>query len=420
MKVLWITNVLLPEALGLLTGNNNTAGSGGWLSSSADSIKDSVDLTIATPTDKVNSLKKKEGNGIVYYYLPMGKGNVEYNSSYEPLWKDINKSVKPDLVHIHGTEYSHGLAYINACGARNVVVSIQGVMAEIAKHRNDGLSKWEILRNITIYDLKHGTLFSQQKRAYLRALSEIEIIKKVHFFIGRTTFDHAYIFSLNPHAQYFHCDESMRDVFYEGMWCYEACKPHSIYISSAAYPLKGLHMLLNAMPLILRVYSDTQIVVAGRYRNTDRSLKSFFYQSGYEKILNSLIKKYQIESHITFIGMQDACGVKKSMLNSNLVLTPSSCENSSNSICEAQLLGVPCLASYVGGTPDMISESAMGELYNFYDTNMLAYKICDIFEKSKYFNNTIMREKALQRNDREKNAKRTIEIYKDIENEIRN
>ena len=418
MKILWITNVLLPEAQLLLNGGNIKAGSGGWLSSAAEAVKGKVELIVASPTNMVQAVRKEVLDGITYYFIPIGKGNVQYNKQYEKIWYEINEYEKPDLVHLHGTEYSHGLAFINACGSENVIVSIQGIMTEIAKHRNDGLSRSDILRNITIYDLKRGSLFKQQKRAKARAESEIEIMKKAHFFIGRTSFDYAYVKAKNPAARYYHCDESMREVFYTGRWSYDNCQKHSIYVSSASYPLKGLHMLLQAMPIIINQYPDIKVFVAGRKIHEANSFVQSLMIPGYDKILNSLIKKYNLKDYITFVGPQDARGVRDGLLKANLFLSPSSNENSSNSICEAQLLGVPCLASYVGGTPDLISSDTMGCLYNYYDINVLAYKICMLFENSKSFDNSMMVELATVRNNRENNALRTIDIYKTVKDEI--
>mgnify|MGYP001724105363 CR=1 FL=1 len=38
MNILWITNILLPEATALLTGNPVHKGSGGWLVSSSQAL----------------------------------------------------------------------------------------------------------------------------------------------------------------------------------------------------------------------------------------------------------------------------------------------------------------------------------------------------------------------------------------------
>lgn len=42
------------------------------------------------------------------------------------------------------------------------------------------------------------------------------------------------------------------------------------------------------------------------------------------------------------------------MLNANMFLLPSAIENSPNALGEAQMLGVPCVSSRVGGVEDMI------------------------------------------------------------------
>ena len=44
MRVLWITNIVFPEAYQRLDGGAKATGSGGWLMSLADGIKDKVDF----------------------------------------------------------------------------------------------------------------------------------------------------------------------------------------------------------------------------------------------------------------------------------------------------------------------------------------------------------------------------------------
>ena len=77
MKVLWITNILFPEAEQLLTGNGELKSSGGWMLGSAEALLLNLDikLTVATVSTKVKSLTKLEGSKMTYYILPMGRGN---------------------------------------------------------------------------------------------------------------------------------------------------------------------------------------------------------------------------------------------------------------------------------------------------------------------------------------------------------
>ena len=57
------------------------------------------------------------------------------------------------------------------------------------------------------------------------------------------------------------------------------------------------------------------------------------------------------------------------------VFGPSSIENSPNSLGEAQLLGVPCIASDVGGVTDMIPNKECGIIYRFEEVELLAKHI---------------------------------------------
>lgn len=414
MKILWITNNVFPEAESILNRKASLPGSGGWMSSLANEIKDKLELFVAAPSSKVEETTVVDCGNVRHYIFPMGKGNCSYNKEYESIWKDINLEVAPDVVHIHGTEYSHGLAFLKACGSNNVVVSIQGVMDEIAKHYNDGLSKWEIITNLTIHDILMSSLFQDKRRAHQRAISEPQILKKVDFVMGRTTFDHAYVMSVNPNVLYFHCGEILRETFYRGCWEYSRCIPHTIFVSSARYPLKGFHMLLHALPSVIREFPDVKVMVAGGTLRNTSGIREKLSLTGYQNILNKYIEKLNLKKHICFLGALSAKEMKEQLLRANLFLLPSSNENSSNALGEAQLLGVPCLASFVGGTPDMIHDLSCGELYNYFDVNVLAYKICEQFRDSDKFDNTKMIQIASDRHNKRNIVETVIDVYNHI------
>ena len=59
------------------------------------------------------------------------------------------------------------------------------------------------------------------------------------------------------------------------------------------------------------------------------------------------------EDQFEFEGFLSAEKMKRLLLESNVFVCPSSIENSPNSLGEAMLLGVPCVASDVGGIADM-------------------------------------------------------------------
>lgn len=320
--------------------------------------------------------------------------------------------LQPDVVHIHGTEYTHGLAYIKACGSKNVVISLQGIKSEISKYYCAGISKCEIRRNITFRDIIKGSILSSQKKFRNSSKCEVELLKSVRNIIGRTSWDKAHAWAINPDAHYFKCNETLRKEFYDGThWDYSSCKKHSIFLSQGWYPVKGLHQVLKAMPLILRHYPDTFIRVAGGDITKSRTLVEKIKFSGYGSYIKGLIKKNNLDGKIIFTSNLNAAQMKQEFLNANVFICPSSIENSPNSLGEAQILGTPCLASYAGGIPDMMFGNE-GCLYRFEEIEMLAEKVCRIFaDADKQID---MKTIAAHRHNPKVNSDRLYEIYQSI------
>lgn len=416
MKILWITNILFPEAAEKLTGKGDFRSSGGWMLSSADMIiqQEEVKLYVATVSPLVRKLEVIEGERITYYVLPYGYGNLKYNKEYEPYWKLIKERVNPDVVHIHGTEYTHGLAYIRACGNERVVVSVQGLKSGIAPYYCAGLTLKDIYRNITLRDIIKGSIYREQRRFYRTGELEKEMIRCVNHIIGRTSWDKAHIWSINPEASYHICNETLRKEFYKGeKWSYDKCIPHTIFLSQGGYPLKGLHQVLKAMPLILKHYPNTTIRVAGPDITHSKGLWGLLHFTGYCKIVKTLIKKLHLEDKVSFLGPLNAEQMKAEYLQSNVFICPSSIENSPNSLGEAQILGVPCVASYVGGIPDFMKGSEQ-YIYRFEEVEMLAEKVCSIFSQSSLCANEFVVDNARKRHDANHNIEQLLSIYKDL------
>lgn len=415
MKVLWFTNILFPEASALLSGDGELRSSGGWMVAAATELvkMPNLELGIAMASSKVNKLTLLKGDRIQYFVIPQQRNTSAYRKDYELFCREIRDTFTPDVVHVHGTENSLGLAYINACGAKNVVVSVQGLISVIADFYNYGLTKWDIFSNLTIRDIFRGNLLTHQKFIKKKGRIEIETLQKAQHVIGRTSWDRAHVWAINPNAHYHFCNETLREEFYTGNWCYENCIPHTIFVSQATYPVKGVHQLFKAMPLILRQYPHTQIRIAGGY-SVNGFIQKVIKGTGYNKYLSRLADKLHIKDHITYLGPLNAEQMRNEYLKANLYVNPSTIENSPNSLGEAQILGVPCISSYVGGTMDMIPNKECGELYRFEDVEMLAYNICSCFETAASFNNLVMCRTAEERHDSIRNSKNLCSIYHTI------
>ena len=405
MKVLWITNIIFPapsKALGI-----SVPVSGGWMMSSLEVLKESLlDMEIAVATIYPGkNFKTLKIDGVSYYLLPSSEPATIYDKTLEPLWQQVRDDFRPDVTHIHGTEYPYGLAYIRACGPDKVCISIQGLVSVIARYYYAGMSVGDILKNITFRDLlKRDTIFRQKNNFEKRGEIEHEYIRSVSHIIGRTSWDRAHVWAINPDIDYHFCNETLRSSFYNHKWESDKCVKHSIFLSQASYPIKGLHKVLQAMPIILRHYPDARVSIAGN-NITD---KPFYRISGYGKYIRSLIRKYNLQEKVNFLGNLSESRMCEEYLKANVFICPSAIENSPNSLGEAQLLGVPHIASYVGGVMDMMVD-AEDNMYRFEEVEMLAEKVCKIFEDGMTSENDVTK-----RHDRLKNASCLVDIYRYI------
>lgn len=416
MNILWITNILFPEAEQMLTGIGELRSSGGWMLGAANALLQNckIELAVASVSEKVKKLTKIKGKQIIYYILPKGKGNEKINMDYCSYWQQISKELNPDIVHIHGTEYSHGYAYMVACGCDNVVISIQGLTSAYYYYYYYGMTKMDIYKNMTFRDFLRGSVLKDQELFKQRSVYEIEMLKMAKYVIGRTSWDKARVWAINPNAEYHFCNETLRAEFYDGSeWSYGKCNKHSIFLSQAGYPIKGLHQVLKAMPLILRHYPDAQVRIAGADITRTTSIGEKLKLSGYGKYIKSLIKIYALDGKITFTGKLNAEQMKHEYLASNVFVCPSTIENSPNSLGEAQILGVPCVASYVGGIPDMMKENE-DNLYRFEEVEILAKKVCKVFTNVEKQSNMILT--ATKRHNPSINSRQLYSIYQSIIN----
>ncbi len=413
MKVLWITNILFPDICEYL--GKKTLVVGGWMHSSLSAIReidDSIHFAVAS-IYKGKTLLEKNINGVTYYCIPYKSEHppIEYESALENYWIEIKKRFQPDIVHIHGSEFQHGLAYIRACGNENVVLSIQGCVSAIRRYALGGIEYEEWKKNRSFHDI---VKFINPRKQILsnfnkRSEGEIQYFKVLNYVIGRTDWDRIHALAINPKLHYFFCNETLRPAFYGPKWKGNNCIKHSIFLSQGSNPIKGLHSMIKAFPYILQYYSDAKIYVGGG----NPIHPDWKRRSTYGNILLSLLEKTKTKQKIYFCGFLNEKDMVKMYLSSNVFVCPSSIENSPNSLGEAQLLGVPCVASYVGGIPNMVEDGKTGLLYRFEEYEMLAAQICRIFNNLELANYLSDREKetAAVRHDKQINARQSLNIY---------
>lgn len=414
MRILWITNIILPPLCEYLGFPSPVVG--GWMYSSIKRLRNcckNMVLGVATVYSG-KDFKKVEIDGIIYYLLPLYGGNMQvYHKHLELIWQQIARDFFPDLVHLHGTEFPHGLAFLRMNLNVKTVVSIQGLVSVCQRYYLKGLGFKDIIGNITFRDvIRLDNLWQQRNDFKRRGIYEREIINRSNCIIGRTTWDEAHCRSISPHSKYYFCNETLRDEFYSYRWAYNTCEKHSLFLSQANYPIKGLHIVLKALPLVKREFSDVKLYIAGYDIRRTGAIGNRIRRGGYGKYILRLIKKMGLESNVIFTGPLTEKQMCRQYLRTNIFICPSSIENSPNSLGEAQLMGVPCIASYVGGIPDIMKGYERGEMYPFEEYEMLAMLINGVFKKC--FDEEMQYNPAIDRHDPEVNVLRLLAIYSEI------
>ena len=375
--ILWIVNMVLPELaqyLGIKAGTSGT-----WMIDLSRKLVDQEGCRLAIACIHGDKLQRYELNGIIYYTLPgTPKDMYIYAKRFEKIWPCINNELKPDIVHLHGTEYSHGLSFLRSCPEVPALLTIQGVLDKISGAAFDGITIPQALFTNTLREWIHFSGMYMNNILRKRNLKyEREIISRVRYATGRTDWDKAFILGINPSIQYFRVFYNLREQFYNTpKWDIENIQRYTIYGSTSAQAvLKGGHILLKALSIIVKEYPTTKVILL----NPGTGDGKYVIRNGYGKIIKKLISKYQLEDNVVCIPSQDADGVISTMKRCHCAVIPSAMENASATLREAMHLGVPSFAAYRGGMAELIDEGIDGFLYDFKEAEVLAAKIIRLF-----------------------------------------
>ncbi|TLN23761.1 glycosyltransferase family 4 protein [bacterium] len=131
-----------------------------------------------------------------------------------------------------------------------------------------------------------------------------------------------------------------------------------LYVGRLVYR-KGIHVLVKAMPQILRELPDAQLLIAGEGVMGD--------------FIKLLIKSLDLKDHVKLMGfvpnemLPDLYG-----LSQVFVLPSLYCESFGITLLEAMASGKPVVASNVGGVPEVVEDEVTGLLFRKGDERDLA------------------------------------------------
>lgn len=418
-RVLWITNVPVGDAAKVFGLEESFFG--GWLTGLLDGLygNGSYEISFAFPSRAIKRLARgKDREGRKYYSFPAGSVVGKPNSTVVTELEKILIDVDPALVHVFGSELPHAELVMRLCKQRGIptVLQLQGLMGSIGQHDRAWLPD-RITRKGTVVERVLRRTMSDRHRLYqVAGKREERALSYANHVVGRTTYDRAWVKRLNPSAIYHHADESLRESFSEGVWRVETCDRYSLMLNQPSIPYKGAHIAIEALHLISKQFPKAHLIMVGKNPIGGTDPLSRLRRTTYGRHLRQLIRGYGLETRITFAGPLDEVAIHRQFLKSHVFLSCSSIENSSNSVSEAQALGVPVVSSYVGGVMDLVEHGKTGFLYQGDAPYMLAHFVTALLSDDDLARDLGARARvvARARHDRSGNADRILRIYREL------
>ncbi len=416
MKVLWTAN-LIPAAVSVKLGEKSEV-LGGWVESMAEKLSKNNNIELGIVCKCEENLSFCETiDGVTYFslYYTSSTSLSELEAKCDKIVSDF----KPDIINIEGTEFLHARAMqltAKKCGVP-AVVSLQGILNGQYSYQCGQLPIDDMMFSKSITDIFSAWMLHLRKTKWFkpRIKSEKEIIENANYILGRTTWDRAHSYAINPHAKYYPCSRILRKPFYEEKWSLEKAERHSIYVGNGYSALKGVHFVVMALPYLIREYPDVKVYVAGYKPYQEKDNRSIF-KKGYAAYLKKLIYDLGVRDHIEFTGPLEAQQVAKKLSEVNAYVLCSTIENSPNTLGEAMMVGTPCVAAYVGGVSDMAEDGKEALFYRNDDPKLLAWNLKRIFDDDNLALSLSEagKKKALITHNAERNAQMLIDAYTDI------
>lgn len=353
---------------------------GGWISSLIKLVDnvDGIDVGVAYATDVHEHERNVDGIELLPVFVKPLSGWQKiklYYGGYRHINNDdytngalmAIESFKPDVIHLFGMESQFALVLGHT--DVSIVCHLQGLLAPCDNAffpigMNESSFHWPPTKREWL--LRNGYLYAK-KCIHVRGQREIKLFKELQYAMGRTEWDFEVSQLLAPQSKYFHVDEVLRQPFYDnaGKWNVKS-KGKLIIVSTLSETIyKGFDLVLKTAKLLkeeTKLDFEWNVIGIGTNSNFVR-----FFEHIYG------IKSNEV--NINYLGVKKPDEIIKILMNASAYVHTSYIDNSPNSVCEAQMIGCPVIATNVGGVPSLVKDGETGLLVPANAPFELAYKL---------------------------------------------
>lgn len=417
MKIMWITG--MTQVLSLSQKEKDMKTSGGWITATAKRLEEFEDveklIIVSVNRDIKEDNRVLDGKKVVYF-VKSNQVSIKRDRDLEQKLLEIIKKEHPDIIDVQGAEFSFGSSLINCNCDTPFCVTLQGFAGTCASDYTKGMPIKEILFGRSKSDNRHLKGILERKMLMsVRATKERRIIKKARYCIGRTHFDKSEAKRINPEIKYFSCNRILRSDFYLYQWDIKKAEKHKIFGIQSGVPYKGLHYAVKVIAKLKEKYPDVILEVPGGFKIDEPDSKI----ASYPKYINKLLNEYDVRDNIRFLPPLNPKEMADHLMASRVFYQYSMIENSPNSLAEAQIMGVPVVASNVGGTSSYVENGISGSLFCANSVDNCVEKIEKIFEEDELCKTLSYNGKktALERHNVRTNTETLFSIYNNIIND---
>lgn len=409
MKVLWF-EITIPGRY-----KDDNAPIAGWQDSLEQIVRTCKDIDLTIAFTGTTGMMPKTVDGVKYIPLvPHYSFWEDKYSRYHNRWTTANKvvplavkcveDVKPDIIHCFGTEWEFG--QVARYTDIPVVIHMQGCIAPY----NDalfppGYSASDEILQAGLNIRKQWRLW--RGRTFNRTWEDMEQsnFKAVSYYMGRTEWDRQLVELFHSGANYFHVEEALRPAFINKakVWKPKVGK-HKLKLITIGGNThwKGMDVLLKTAHVLKEHHVDFEWKVAGKV-----------------SIQQEVEKKERLkfsDNNVNILGFTDADKLQEILLSSDIYVHTAYIDNSPNSICEAQYLGLPIISTNVGGISSLVIDGKEGKLVPANSCYNMAYEIMrlskDLERQKLYSENSIKH--AKERHNPQHIHDQLLNCYKSI------
>lgn len=285
----------------------------------------------------IYAIKKKK-----LYFIPL----------FTPIlfWKmkRIINEINPDIVHAGSTSYFYSSAVAFLQDKYPVVSTALGIVANEIKYTRKENRKYRIL-------------------AWYMVIAERYLLSKIPHIIVPTPHIKSFLNKVTD-AKIYTVSDGIEFERIQEFQPHKSEKPDVLFMSSLK-KLKGVDILIKALPMVLRAVPDLSVYIAGSGPCEDE--------------LKSLVKELNLETHVKFLGLITDEEEKYSYYKAcKIVVAPSRWDCQPFAVIEGAACGKPTIASDKSN-PAFLDDGKAGFIFKSENSVELANKIIQLMRSEK-------------------------------------